>query len=223
MTARHRLQRHVVIVGMLIIAVGLAASSDSLHEHSEALLEWTRQLISTAPILGMLVFVLLAMVSAMVAFFSSAVVAPIAIYAWGQAPTLMLLWLGWFIGGLLSFCIGRYLGRSVAGAIVGEEKLSAWTQELGERAKFLHVLLFQACVPSEIPGYVLGTLHYRFTWYVIALAITELPYAAATVYLGESYLEGNSQVFFRIGFGAVVVGLGLYRFARKRRSQVDDA
>ena len=223
MTARHRLQRHVVIVGILIIAVGLAAGSDSLHARSEALVEWARNLISTAPLLGMLVFVLLAMVSAMVAFFSSAVLAPIAIYAWGRAPTLMLLWLGWFIGGLLSFCIGRYLGRSVAGAIVGEDKLSAWTQELGERARFPHVLLFQACVPSEIPGYVLGTLHYRFTWYMLALAITELPYAAAAVYLGESYLEGNSRVFFLIGFGAVVVGLGLYRFARKRRSQVDGA
>jgi uncharacterized protein YggE/uncharacterized membrane protein YdjX (TVP38/TMEM64 family) len=217
MTAHHGLQRHIIIVGILLILVGLAAGTDSLHECSESLIEWSEGVIAAAPVTGMAVFVLLAMLSAMLAFFSSAVVAPIAIHAWGQGPTLALLWLGWFLGGLLSFCIGRFLGRSVATAIVGEEKLSHWSRELGERARFIHVVLFQAFVPSEIPGYVLGTLHYRLSWYVAALAITELPYAVVTVYLGESYLRGNSLIFIALGLLVVIAALAAYRFIRKRQ------
>ena len=74
---------------------------------------------------------------------------------------------------------------------------------------------FQAALPSEIPGYVLGTLHYRFSFYFIALAITELPYALGTVYLGSSFLERNSSVFLMLGIGAIVVSACLYYFYRQ--------
>lgn len=216
MTTRHSLQRRIVILGLLIIAIGLLAMSDSIHEQSARAIVWAEGIISTRPALGMASFVLLAMLSAMLAFFSCAVLAPIAVYAWGDGATLALLWLGWFLGGLLSFAVGRYLGRSVAGAILGEEKLATWTEELGERARFVHVLIFQACVPSEIPGYVLGTLHYRLSWYAVALAITELPYAIATVYLGDSFLKGNGIVFIAFGVALVVIGLTVFQLLRKR-------
>lgn len=79
--------------------------------------------------------------------------------------------------------------------------------QAGELRPITHVLLFQAFVPSEIPGYVLGTLHYRFCWYVVALAITELPYAVVTVYLGESYLRGNRLIFISLGSLVVIAAL----------------
>lgn len=217
MTARHNLRRHIVVLGLLIIVIGLMAMSDSLHEQSARVIVWSEGIISARPVLGMVSFVLLAMLSAMLAFFSCAVLAPIAVYAWGNMATLTLLWLGWFLGGLVSFAIGRYLGRSVAGALLGEDKLATWTEELGERARFVHVLIFQACVPSEIPGYVLGTLHYRLSWYAAALAITELPYAIATVYLGDSFLQGNGLVFIVLGVVLVVIGLAVVQLIRKRR------
>lgn len=221
MTARHSLQRHIVVLGLLIILIGLIAMSDSLHEQSNRAIVWAEGIISTRPVLGMASFVLLAMLSAMLAFFSCAVLAPLAVYAWGHTTTLALLWLGWFLGGLLSFAVGRYFGRSVAGAILGEEKLDNWSGELGERARFVHILLFQACVPSEIPGYVLGTLHYRLSWYAAALAITELPYALATVFLGESFLEGNGQVFIGLGVALVVIGFFVIRLFRRRQRKPD--
>ena len=121
MPIRHTLQRHILVIGSIIIAAGLIAASDTLHDQTEQIIVWIEALISRFPVLGMLVFVLLAMVSAMLAFFSSAVFAPIAIYAWGKTVTLILLWLGWFLGGIVSYCIGRFLGRSVAAMLIGEE------------------------------------------------------------------------------------------------------
>jgi uncharacterized membrane protein YdjX (TVP38/TMEM64 family) len=223
MNIREYLQRHIVIVGILIVVVGLVTASDTLHNRTEEIIVWIEGVISQAPVLGMVLFVLLSMVSAMVAFFSSAVFAPIAIYAWGKAGTFMLLWLGWLLGGILSFCVGRFLGRSVVGMIIDEQKIAGWERELGERSRFMHILMFQAAVPSEIPGYVLGILHYRFPLYLAALALTEIPYAIATVYLGESFLEGESTVFILLGVAVIVLGIFLLQGIRKLMSQRNDS
>jgi uncharacterized membrane protein YdjX (TVP38/TMEM64 family) len=223
MNIREYLQRHIVIVGILIVVVGLVTASDTLHNRTEEIIVWIEGVISQAPVLGMVLFVLLSMVSAMVAFFSSAVFAPIAIYAWGKAGTFMLLWLGWLLGGILSFCVGRFLGRSVVGMIIDEQKIAGWERELGERSRFIHILMFQAAVPSEIPGYVLGILRYRFPLYLTALALTEIPYAIATVYLGESFLEGESTVFILLGIAVIVLGVFLLQGIRKLMSRRTDS
>jgi uncharacterized membrane protein YdjX (TVP38/TMEM64 family) len=215
MALRQNLQRRFLVVGTLIMVAGLVAASDSLREETEAIIFWTEGMISEAPLLGMLAFVLLSMLSAMVAFFSSALLAPIAVYAWGKAGCLALLWCGWFLGGVASYCIGRFFGRSVASIIIGEEKIANWEGRVGERTKFIHILLFQAVVPSEIPGYVLGILRYRFLFYLTALGITEIPYAIATVYLGESFLQGESTVFILVGVGIIVLAAFLLQIHRR--------
>ena len=215
MTVRHSLQRRIVIVGTFIILAGLFTASDTLHDRTEEIIVWTEGAISQAPLLGMLVFIGLAMLSAMVAFFSSAVFAPVGVYAWGKAGCLALLWVGWLLGGILSFCIGRFFGRTAVGMLISEEKLAGWERELSERSRFIHVLLFQAAVPSEIPGYVLGILRYRFVLYLAALAITELPYAIAAVYLGESFLKGESTLFILLGVVVILSGVFLLHIFRK--------
>lgn len=215
MALRRNLQRRFLIVGTLIIVAGLIAASDSLHEETEAVIIWAEAMISEVPLLGMLVFVLFAMLSAMVAFFSSAMLAPLAVYAWGKAGCLALLWCGWFLGGIASFAVGRFLGRSVVSMIIGEEKLANWESQLSERTRFIHILLFQAVVPSEIPGYLLGILRYRFLLYLTALAITEIPYAVATVYLGETFLKGESTVFILVGIGMIALAVFLFLIHRR--------
>ncbi len=215
MAIRRNLQRHLLILGVLIIVVGLVAASDTMHDKIQEIIVWTEGIISKAPFLGMLVFVLLAMLSAMVAFFSSALLAPVAIYAWGELACLALLWIGWCLGGIVSFCIGRFLGRSAVATIIGEEKIAAWRDTVSERARFIHILFFQAVVPSEIPGYLLGILRYRFLLYLAALGITEIPYALATVYLGESFLEGQGSVIILVGIGVIVLAAFLLQIHRR--------
>jgi len=220
MAVRRNLQRHLLIAGLLIVVAGLIAASDTLHARTESIIFWTENLIAQAPLLGMLVFLLLAMMSAMVAFFSSALLAPIAVYAWGKAGCFALLWGGWFLGGIVSYCIGRFLGRSVASGIIGDERITTWENQVGERTRFIHVLFFQAVVPSEIPGYVLGILRYRFLLYLAALGITELPYAIATVYLGESFLQGESAVFILVGIGAITLAAFVVQIHRRFRGRL---
>lgn len=213
----HRLLQHLAVVGVIISLIGVVAVSESLHSYADVLIVWGEGVIAVQPCLGMAVFVGLSMLSAMVAFFSSAVFVPLAIYTWGIGTTAVLLWAGWLLGGICSFCIGRFLGRRVATAIVGEEKISAWQGQLERRNRFAEVLLFQAIVPSEIPGYVLGILRYRFSLYLLALAITELPYVFGVVFLGENFLQGQSPVILVAGITVVIVAALLLKFRSKRK------
>lgn len=212
---QHRLQRHIVIVGVLIIVAGVIAASESLHDEAAALIVWSEGVIALYPYLGMAIFVLLSMLSAMVAFFSSAILVPVAVYSWGKATCLVLLWLGWLLGGIASFCVGRFLGRRFAAMLIGEEKIAGWQTQVSERTRFIHILFFQAIVPSEIPGYVLGILRYRFSYYLAALAITELPYVVGVVFLGEFFLQGESTVIIVLGLSIVVIGTLVIQLKRK--------
>ena len=215
MAFRRDLQRHLFTIGLLVVLAGLIAASDTLHGKTEAIVAWIENLIAQAPLLGMLAFLLLAMLSAMVAFFSSALFAPIAIVAWGKTACFLLLWCGWFLCGVASYCVGRFLGRAVAATIVGDDRITAWEGQVSSRTRFIHVLFFQAVVPSEVPGYVLGVLRYRVLFYLAALGITELPYAVATVYLGDSFLKGESGVFILLGIAAITLAAFVVQIHRR--------
>lgn len=216
MTVRHLFDKRSLILGAIIIGAVFITTSDVLYEKSEAIIVWTETIISRFPTYGILLFVILAMASAMLAFYSSAILVPIGVYTWGAAVCFVLLWVGWLLGGMLSFLIGSYLGRSVTHKLIGKERLAKFEEQVSRHAKFIHILLFQAALPSEIPGYVLGTLHYRFSFYFAALALTELPYALGTVYLGTSFLERNYTAFLILGIGALIVSAGLYRLYRQQ-------
>ncbi|MGI9228033.1 MAG: TVP38/TMEM64 family protein [Gammaproteobacteria bacterium] len=215
MTIRNLFHKRIVLLGTIIILAALIVNVDVLYEISDEIIVFSEKIISQFPILGMLLFVILAIVSAMLAFYSSAILVPIGVYAWGTTTCFILLWVGWLIGGILSFSIGYYFGRPATSKLIGEKRYSNFEEQVSRRAKFIHILLFQAALPSEIPGYVLGTLHYRFIIYFIALAVTELPYALGTVYLGSSFLERNTMVFLALGVGAVLVSACLYYLYRQ--------
>lgn len=214
MPSRHAVRRHLVIAGSIVIVAGLVAASDALHARSEDILALAKDWIGAHPVAGIGLFVGLALISAMLAFFSSAVLVPVGVYTWGGVSCTALLWAGWLLGGMLSFAMGRYFGRPVAERLVGNARIESIETSLGRHAGFRHVLLFQLTVPSEIPGYVLGTLRYRFAAYVAALALAELPYAIGTVYLGSFFLERQALALILLGIGMAVVGMIVFRIYR---------
>lgn len=68
----------------------------------------------------------------------------------------------------------------------------------------MHLIIMQAALPSEVPGYVLGTLRFRIDYYLIALAITELPYALASVALGQGFLQRDmANIFLFLVIGTI--------------------
>lgn len=207
--------RRLAWLALAVLVIGAVAASDPARAGVQAVVSWAQGLIAGAPVAGVVVFVVLSALSAMFAFLSSGVLAPVAIVTWGKGGTFLLLWLGWLLGGTLTYAVGRYFGRSVAGVLAGATPIAVAEAYVRDRTHLLHVLLFQVAIPSEILGYVLGILRYRFVNYLAVLAITEIPYALAVVYLGSSFLEGRGVTFVVIGLSALGVSVGLFALLRR--------
>jgi uncharacterized membrane protein YdjX (TVP38/TMEM64 family) len=210
-----------LVVLLLIAGLVLLASSDQLHAWLIELLSKAESIIRARPVLGMLIFTLLAAASAMLAFFSSAIIIPVGVYVWGEATSMLLLWIGWIMGGVFAYTISRYLGRPVVNALSSGPALEQYEHRVSRQAPFGLVLLFQLALPSELPGYLLGIVRYPFWKYLGALALAELPYAVANIYLGTSFIE--RRIYPLIGMAVALAafsGWALYtlhrRFSEKR-------
>jgi len=194
----------LAVLILLGVAV-LAARSEALFGELDGVLAAVQALIVRKPGWGVVVFVLFSALSAMLAFLSSAVLVPIGVYVWGATLTFVLLWLGWLLGGITAYAVGRYLGRRVVVWLVDPDKLRRYEGRLSRRARFPLVLLFQLALPSEIPGYLLGLLRYPFWLYVGALAIAELPFAAGAVSLGKSFLRRDWASLAAVGIAGITL------------------
>ena len=207
-----------LVLALVCAGLALAASSDALHRTLLRLLGVTAAIMEAHPVLGVSLFILLSAVSAMLAFFSTAVFVPIAIHAWGERVSILLLWMGWLLGGVCSYGVGRFLGRPMVQALTSGKALARFEHRISNQAPFTLVLLFQLALPSELPGYLLGLARYRFVKYLLALSIGELPYAVGTVYLGVSFVERRSFALLGLGIAGALSILWAFHLFQKRLS-----
>lgn len=211
---RNHRKRLVLLVALVVIAT-LATASGPLHHAVLEIIGAAEPFIQRHAVAGAILFFLLSALSASVIFFSTAVITPVAIDAFGPLTTLLLLWLGWILGGMTSYAIGRHLGRRVASWFVDPLRLIDYERRARRLASFRHVLLFQLAVPSEIPGYVLGLAGCRFRTFAVAMALGELPFAVGAVYLGQSFLDRNYLLLLAIGIAGIAFSWTmLHRAAR---------
>jgi len=212
----------MALIGLLVAGLVVVASFSSVHGWLVGFLPTAEALIRNQPILGASVFVLFAAASAMLAFVSSAVIVPVGVYVWGKGISLVLLLVGWVFGGVLAYAISRYLGRPVVEMLIPASVLEPYLARFSRTAPFGLVLLFQMALPSEVPGYLLGLVRYDFWKYLAALALAELPYAVATIYIGASFVE--RRIVPLVGIGAVVAvfsGWALHRLHGRFRERAE--
>ena len=200
--------RRAIALLVIIAAAAAVLSLDAVHAPLLRLLNAGEPVIATHPRIGAVVFVLLAAVSAMLAFFSSSVLVPVAVVAWDRWLTIALLWVGWMLGGICAYGIGRALGRPLVHTIGSARLLGFYQRRVSTGIRFPTVLLLQFALPSELPGYLLGMLRVRFRVYLAALALVELPYAIGVVLLGESIVRQRAG--WLLVLGAAGIGAALF-------------
>jgi len=198
-------RRRVALAAIALAAALLIALSDSTFDVIERALDVAQEIIVRHPVWGLLVFVGLSALSAMLAFVSTAVLVPVGVHAWGELNTMALLWSGWLIGGVAAYSIGRFLGRSMVRLLVSKEQMERYEGTISERIGWPSVLIFQLALPSEVPGYLLGTVRYPFLRYLSALALAELPFAAGAVYLGRSFLHRDYVMMVGLGLSGILL------------------
>jgi uncharacterized membrane protein YdjX (TVP38/TMEM64 family) len=208
--------KRVLLLVVLLGGLVWLASSDAFQSLLARLLAVAEPVISRHPFWGPVLFIVLSALSAMLAFFSSAVLVPVAIHTWGRGACAFLLWLGWILGGLFAYSLARYGGRPMVRRLSSFNVLSRYEARISKETPWGLVLLFQLAVPSEIPGYVLGLARYGLRRYLTVLAVAELPYAVGTVYLGSSFLERRLSVLLGVGALGILFSLWALRTLRRR-------
>ena len=197
-----------VVVVLICASVALLLSADEVYESLRRALSAAEPLIAGHPYVGAVVFVLLAAISAILAFFSSALLLPVAVFTWGNTVTLGLLWLGWLLGGICTYALGRGLRRPQGKTSRTSGQFHFYLQRLPGEVTFALVLLLYLALPSEVPGYLCGYLGVRLRTYFAALALAELPYAVGAVLLGNGVV--NRHIGWLVAFGLIGAALSLY-------------
>jgi uncharacterized membrane protein YdjX (TVP38/TMEM64 family) len=182
-----------------------------VHDWMMELFAATERLIHQHPAWGIAAFVLLAAISAMLAFVSSAILIPVAIYTWGPAICALLLWIGWFLGGLFAYAIGRYLGRPVVERIVPRGSLSHYEERARSGRGLVGIVLLQLAIPSDVAGYAFGLIRCPFPAFVAALAVAEIPFALGAVYLGVSFLQRRLLPLLALGAAGALLSVVAFR------------
>ncbi len=167
------------------------------------------------PILSIVVFIALGTLSTMLSSFSSVPLVPVAVLVWGNWLTAVLLFIGWTAGDVLSYWVAYWAGNPVFRRLVPFEKIGYYQKKIPPDAEFKLVFFFIMSMPSEIPGYTLGTLRYNFKRYFLITALGELVWSPLTAFAGRALVEKNPIVF-----GAVtlfMVFFFIYSFGTFRR------
>ncbi len=207
-------RRALAVLCVFAVGAGLLAFQ-GIHGWISTALQAAAPWIASHPALGPAAFVALSALSAVFAFFSSAVIVPAAVYVWGKGLTACLLWLGWWLGGALTYAMGRGLRKPLS-ALARTSALDEYLPHLPHELSWSNILLLQLALPSEVPGYLCGLLRVRVSVYATALAIAELPYAIGAVMVGEGIVEGRVGWLLALGAAAAVSMLYAYRVLRRR-------
>ena len=196
-----------IAVGAVILLFMFLLYSPTVRNFVDPATDWAKVLMNAHPVTGAVVFFFFAAVSAMLAFTSSVVLVPPANLVWGKLLTFLLLWGGWIVGAIAAFGIGK-VARPLLIRLGYQETLEHYQQFVSKRMKFWAVLLFCFAVPSEVPGYLFGGLHYPFWRFLGAIAIVEAIYAFGIVIAGENLVAGRPFSLLATVAILIVIGIG---------------
>ena len=205
-------------LGAATLLLTLLFSSATFKDFVDEATGWAKDIMNAHPVMGAAIFFLFSAFSAMVAFTSSVVLVPPATLVWGKLVTFLLLWGGWIAGAIAAYGIGN-LARPLLIHVGYKERLEEYQQFVSRQMKFWAVLLFCMAVPSEVPGYLFGGVHYPFLKFLAAIAIAEAIYAFGVIVAGESLVAAKPfPLLATVGILIVIaVGASLLLRALKKR------
>lgn len=189
-------EKYLIAFAVIAFFALLFWSSYAFQSSINSFFSFFEKYLLAYPLIGSMIFFVLAALSAVISPFTSAPLIPAAIAIFGSFLTFWLIWVGWIFGGIISYFLGRYAARPIAINLFTSKKINYYQKKLTRKTNFWLILLFRIAVPAEIPGPILGALQYNFLKFIFATAIAELPYAIASIYAGNALIADQKIIFF---------------------------
>lgn len=218
---RDPIRRHVLLAAAMVAAVAVLWLSATLQAAFLNILQFSGDVLARHPLASRLAFIALVAFSAMLVLFSSIALVPVAVYAWGQGETVLLLMTGWFVGGSLAYCVGRAWGRRAAEVFVSAQTLERYQQLLSAHMGVAEVAILKLALPSEMPSLALGVLRYPLRKLVPVLLVSELPFALWAVYLSAALIDDRRASFLLVLLAGVAAAAVIARRALRRGRGTD--
>lgn len=218
MKEMHRIK--ILLFSAVAISVfSLWIFSDFFDVISQALV-FSKTSVELHPIASIFIFLILSILSAVSVFFTSIITIPLAVFAWGELFTIALLMTGWFIGALILYGMGRFLGRQVVEYFVSVTKINKYGSLISREMQMFDIVLIKLALPSEVPSFFLGIVRYPFLKYMVVVIISELPFAVWAVYLSSTFVEDNRILFIAMLIaGFIFIGIAAQKY-KKRHTHV---
>src|SRR3989338_2827981 len=145
-------------------------------------------------VFGMIAYVVIAIIATVAAPVSAAPLIPIAANVWGFAVTAILSILGWTVGSLIAFAIGRKYGLPLARKFVSVHNLEKIHKRIPQEKMFWSVVVLRVMIPVDLLSYALSIFSV-LSWkkYTLATIIGISPFAFIFAYLGT--LPISYQIF----------------------------
>lgn len=210
------LKKKLILLAIITTVVLFFWGSNMLQNEYWQLVSFFENYATARPILSILVFLTLTIISVMFLFFSSAWLVPIAVSVWGSFATVLLLLIGWLVGAIFSYILGRYAGFPVLKYFIPLQKLDYYRDLFSKNPSLLLVFLLRFIVPSEIPGYALGIFRLNFLKYLLITVLAEIPYAFVTVYAIGAILNKDPIVLSSIIFVWLLATMLMFRLLYKK-------
>jgi uncharacterized membrane protein YdjX (TVP38/TMEM64 family) len=158
------------IAAVLVFAVWLA------RNHAESL----KQFIEHHAIEGVVVYIVLNILDAVIAPGATLPLIPIAARAWGRVPAALITTVGWTAGSLVAFYIARRLGSPLVKKLTSMQRVKRLRPHIPKHP-FWSVVLLRLVVPMDVISYVLG-LFTEMSWCSYGLATALVCQGGAVVY-----------------------------------------
>ena len=214
--------RKILITFILVIIMAfLFWSSFSLQNIFYEIVFFIENYTYQNQILAIIIFIILAALSAMLSPFSSIPFVSAGIIIWGNFMTISFLLIGWMIGAIVAYSIGYFSGYPLVNQFYFPEKIKYYKERISDKTGFLMVLFFRFAIPAEITGYALGIIRYHFGKYFLATFIAELPFAIIAGYASDALVAKKPVIFISlVTLAFLFIGLIFYLFNRKLKSSV---
>lgn len=166
-------------------------------------------------ITGIIIYLAIITLEIVFAPISVAPLIPIASAIWGWQISGLLSLIGWTVGSLVAFQIGKKYGTPLIEKKEYFKKIRKFESVIPQRNKFLGIVLLRLTIPFDIISYAIG-IFTQIDWkkYTLATFIGYAPMAFGLAYLGT--FELKYQILL-ILVGIVIITLFYYYFLKHQK------